>query len=687
MSKINIIINRCYINLSKLHHKLSFFVLCILWGILFTSIILIPLALLFPMVFLDTAIYIAIAGVIGFIICNRKAISTRSSCIANIVDLEIVDAGYLVEKVNNMIGKDIISKKEQRIRGLCSSLGVDFNYMFYGEPSTKDTEEHDDFIDISNTSIETTFKSKPIQDKFTLNYYIKVQRQLARIKPIKNSNRSQLLKVIKGLLHTNNMEIEDNSTLDPEEEKALVYTLHKAFIKIGFIGESEKLKNLKIAKKYITNPQYEVKFKSTSKNQSYFINNQDDIISFIKPSSNSAITLEWEQYQEEITLVISYFKNEGQKIKRKVTTLGDYLSRKQIAEWFTDPANIMPAIIGTEFYDNTVIKEDGTNYPHHMIMGGTGGGKSWFISMKLSTWAAFNTPNELCYVILDPKNSITLKSLKDLPHTTLYSEDVSKYGGYLKCIVQEGDRRKKLLSSSGAEDIKQYNIIHLKEKLPYIYVVIDELISISERLENYQEEILKHFSLITAEFRFVGIGAIFIGQRVIGKGDKVLPKTIRAQCESKTAFRPTKGDIEYIFDIAIRQSVPKEPGVAVYSEDGVDLKIVSTPVLISANTEEKLSNEICTWAIGEAHRRLGYSKPYQIQGLNSDCNPINTIVLEPKNEDLSEQEFHTLKVYLEHKGKATTDELIDKFSRTKISDLEKAGEIYRDEEDYYRIRQ
>jgi S-DNA-T family DNA segregation ATPase FtsK/SpoIIIE len=117
--------------------------------------------------------------------------------------------------------------------------------------------------------------------------------------------------------------------------------------------------------------------------------------------------------------------------------------------------------------------------PHLLIAGTTGSGKSVCIKAMATCLAMTNRPDELRFVMIDPK-MVELVRFNGLPHLLGHTEhDLDRIGRVLRWVAQEMDRRYKLFATSGARNIDDYNqrigAKQAGERLPHIVVFIDEL--------------------------------------------------------------------------------------------------------------------------------------------------------------------------------------------------------------------
>jgi S-DNA-T family DNA segregation ATPase FtsK/SpoIIIE len=95
--------------------------------------------------------------------------------------------------------------------------------------------------------------------------------------------------------------------------------------------------------------------------------------------------------------------------------------------------------------------------PHLLIAGATGTGKSVAINSLLSRCLYRNTPQDVKFILVDPKR-VELNLYNGIPHLLTPSiTESDKAVNALKWAVAEMDRRYKVLSEVGKRNIGEYN--------------------------------------------------------------------------------------------------------------------------------------------------------------------------------------------------------------------------------------
>ena len=113
--------------------------------------------------------------------------------------------------------------------------------------------------------------------------------------------------------------------------------------------------------------------------------------------------------------------------------------------------------------------------PHLLIAGTTGSGKSVFIHNILFSILFRATPQEVKFIIVDPKR-VELIHYEGIPHLlTPVVVDMDKAPSVFRWAVDEVERRYKLFEQAKVRDIEGYNEKSGIQVMPYIVIVVDEL--------------------------------------------------------------------------------------------------------------------------------------------------------------------------------------------------------------------
>ncbi len=222
-------------------------------------------------------------------------------------------------------------------------------------------------------------------------------------------------------------------------------------------------------------------------------------------------------------------------------------------EKFKNNKLALPIVLGKNIA-NEVLVEDLTTMPHLLIAGATGAGKSVAINVILTSLLYARRPDELKFVLIDPKRVelSQYQKLKDhfLPkigglEDQIIVTDPKKAPGALRSIVREMELRYQVLEKSGARNIGEYNRKHPGEAMFYLVVVIDEL---ADLMITAGREVEEPITRLAQMARAVGIHLIVATQR---PSVDIITGIIKANFPSRIAFQvASKVDSRTILDLS-----------------------------------------------------------------------------------------------------------------------------------------
>ena len=183
--------------------------------------------------------------------------------------------------------------------------------------------------------------------------------------------------------------------------------------------------------------------------------------------------------------------------------------------------------------------------PHLLIAGSTGSGKSVAINALIISLIYQNSPDDLKFVLVDPKK-VELTNYNDMPYLlTPVITDIKKTINALKWTIGEMERRYSLLSQRGKRNIASFNEANKKEALPYIVFIIDELADLMAVAAGDVEGAIVRLAQMA---RAVGIHLVLATQR---PSVNVITGLIKANIPSRIAFSvPSQIDSRTILDTA-----------------------------------------------------------------------------------------------------------------------------------------
>ncbi len=204
---------------------------------------------------------------------------------------------------------------------------------------------------------------------------------------------------------------------------------------------------------------------------------------------------------------------------------------------FQDCSFDLPIILGKTFENENVIV-DLSKLPHLLVGGATGQGKSVFLHAIINSLLHKKRPEELKLVLIDTKNQ-QFSFYADLKNHFLAIQsngeseiisDTKMAVDTLNSLCQEMDNRYEILKQNNVLNLKEYNQLG-KENLPYVVVVIDELVDLFAIAgKKVEMPIAKLAQLGQA----VSIHLVIATQR---PSLNVISEAIKANFPAKVAFR------------------------------------------------------------------------------------------------------------------------------------------------------
>jgi DNA segregation ATPase FtsK/SpoIIIE, S-DNA-T family len=245
----------------------------------------------------------------------------------------------------------------------------------------------------------------------------------------------------------------------------------------------------------------------------------------------------------------------------------------------------IPLALGKDVYGKTIIA-DLAQMPHLLVAGTTGSGKSVCINALIASMLFRFTPEEMRFVIIDPK-MVEMQSYQSLPHLAFpIVTDPKKVLLALRWVIDEMERRYKIFARVGVRNVVGFNARPKKktqkeldadvvesgvspdrarksaeasdaaaikvpregeeevpDKIPYVVVIIDEL---ADLMQTAPADVENAIARITQMARAAGMHVIVATQTP--RAD-VITGVIKANIPSRIAFQvASKIDSRVILD-------------------------------------------------------------------------------------------------------------------------------------------
>lgn len=233
-----------------------------------------------------------------------------------------------------------------------------------------------------------------------------------------------------------------------------------------------------------------------------------------------------------------------------IISLGDVYSK--ISEWVLNPKVKMPFVWGINEFGKT-LHCDLKDCQSIIISGEPDGGKSWKGQSILAQLCMFNSPKEVNFYIFDPKdNASDYRYFSEVvPHVKYFCGDEQRIPTeFEKLIVSIETKRSKLFEEAGKEmgkvslqKIEEYNLARPGDKMPYIYIVVDEMMALMTHLADTDKELHGKFKGLmrktVSELRYLGIRVILFPHRIV---DNVIEKNTYSLVSSRAVVRQLNKD-------------------------------------------------------------------------------------------------------------------------------------------------
>ena len=275
--------------------------------------------------------------------------------------------------------------------------------------------------------------------------------------------------------------------------------------------------------------------------------------------------------------------------------MGDVYGK--ISEWVLNPKIKMPFVWGVNEFGK-VLNCDLKDCQSIMISGEPDGGKSWKGQSILAQLCMFNSPKEVQFYIFDPKdNASDYRYFSEVvPHVRYFCGNQSKICSEFEKVVNyaETERTKMLKDAGGLQKIEEYNDKYPENKMPYMYIVIDELMSLMSFLSSNDKDEYTRFKelmrTVVSRMRYLGVRVILFPHRIV---DNVIDKNTYSLISSRAVVRQLNIDeLKNSMNVTQKEfpySLVNKGDMAIKTKDVANGKVVycHAEVLTSSNEGNK----------------------------------------------------------------------------------------------------
>lgn len=204
-------------------------------------------------------------------------------------------------------------------------------------------------------------------------------------------------------------------------------------------------------------------------------------------------------------------------------------------DYFENPKNELPVVFGADEFGEPIVL-DLAKHTGTIIAGLARTGKSVLATSIVNQMIALNSPKKVQFVIGDMKNKDSDWYQITAPHIKKFVSGAPAILNLLDWVVStEAPRRKRQLGNE--LKIQDYNAkcSSESEKMPYLFVVLDEIISFAGKLTKEDKIVYKSYlSEILTAFPNLGIFLIFVPHQL---HDDYFPKTASRMVENRFAVK------------------------------------------------------------------------------------------------------------------------------------------------------
>jgi hypothetical protein len=224
--------------------------------------------------------------------------------------------------------------------------------------------------------------------------------------------------------------------------------------------------------------------------------------------------------------------------------------------------------------DRKIIWFDFEEFPHVLIAGASGGGKSNMLNQMLATFITMHSPDELRLVLVDNKGGIEFTAYTGVPHLLMpmvkHADDVP---AALASVRSEMEKR--LAAFEGvARDLQTFNA-RASKPIPRIVMIIDEMATLVG-LGKTTQDIHRELRVVSSQGRAVGINLIICTQH---PSVDVLPGPIKTNFTLRVASKmPNHTASQVIIDSITAAHLPDIAGRMVFRRGGFEI-IAQTPYI------------------------------------------------------------------------------------------------------------
>lgn len=222
----------------------------------------------------------------------------------------------------------------------------------------------------------------------------------------------------------------------------------------------------------------------------------------------------------------------------EMVSLGAVFQKKK--DFILNPKCTMPLIWGINELGK-VLCYDGMKAGNGgmLISGESRSGKSWKGQSLIAQMCMFMSPKELNFYFFDVKGTKSDYYYlgRHIPHAKGFCSDPLKFTTELKKILdREVSYRERLLGEEYT-NVKDYNKDHPFEKIPTVYIVVDEMAAAMKAMDTADKEIHKEFDAqliaIATKYPYLEIKLLVFPHRIV---NDIISKTVSSMISCRSVM-------------------------------------------------------------------------------------------------------------------------------------------------------
>ena len=328
-------------------------------------------------------------------------------------------------------------------------------------------------------------------------------------------------------------------------------------------------------------------------------------------------------------IYITIFKGENHLVY-----LRDILVKNR--DFFTNPKHKIPVCLGYDEKGSAVLT-DLYDVESIICCGKPRTGKSVSVKVIVSQMVQFCSPKEVQFYMGDVKEGTSDWAPLQVPHVKRFEATPEGLLNILNYIIEvEAPRRSELIGNAGS--IKAYNKVNVDNKLPFIYIVFDELVALSSASEDaIRKDFHKALKRAITQFPNLGIRLILIPHTI---RHDIIDKLASDNIDFKMAVKADNDTVKEVFKLKnikdFQYSLEQIGEFAVKLPNSTEVRYAHAPVLMSDDlripllfdTQRKIWSSVCPDEVESSAYNKGVEKKRQT-GILEKTNLTDKVFEEP----------------------------------------------------------